>query len=207
MNINMTPINRLNHFTDNNIYIKRDDMIPFSFGGNKARKAKKFYQDIISKQCDFIVTYGSDSSNHCRIIANMAASIGIGCTIISPNNNKSEKYNNKLVELFGARIVNCRVEEVKDTIDREIQKLVDLGYKPYFIQGGGHGDLGTKAYVETYEEILKYEIDNKVNFDYIFHASGTGTTQAGLICGNLINNKDKKIIGISIARKKEYGST
>ena len=42
-------------------------------------------------------------------------------------------------------------------------------------------------------------------FDYIFFASGTGTTQAGLVCGQIKYNDDRKIIGISIARKNPYG--
>ena len=36
-------------------------------------------------------------------------------------------------------------------------------------------------------------------------ASGTGTTQAGLVCGQLLEGDDKKIIGISIARKNPRG--
>ena len=47
----------------------------------------------------------------------------------------------------------------------------------------------------------------ELQFDYIFLASGTGTTPAVLICGKLMNKDEKKIIGISIARKKEYGSS
>ena len=52
---------------------------------------------------------------------------------------------------------------------------------------------------------LNYEKNNGIHFDYIFHASGTGTTQAGLVCGKLLNNSDVKIIGISIARKNPRG--
>ena len=56
--------------TDNNeIYLAREDLLPFSFGGNKARKAQYFFNDM-DKSVDTVVTYGSGSSNHCRIIAN-----------------------------------------------------------------------------------------------------------------------------------------
>ena len=41
----MTPI-RLLEKEENNLYIKREDLIPFSFGGNKARKAELFFQDF-----------------------------------------------------------------------------------------------------------------------------------------------------------------
>lgn len=43
--------------------------------------------------------------------------------------------------------------------------------------GGGHGNIGTQAYVNTYEEILAFEKEAGIKFDYIFHASGTGTTR------------------------------
>src|SRR5699024_1044837 len=43
-------------------------------------------------------------------------------------------------------------------------------------------------------------------FSHIFHASGTGTTQAGLVAGKLLNQKNTNIIGISVARNKKRGS-
>ena len=201
----MTITYKLKNYNNNEIYIKREDLLPFSFGGNKARKAEKFFEEIIKGEYNYIVTYGSSSSNHCRIIANKAIALNIPCIIISPNNNEN-KYNKQLVKLFEGKIVNCEISEVKETIEYEMEEARRLGYKPYFIEGGGHGDLGTEAYVEAYNEILQYENNNNIEFDYIFHASGTGTTQAGLICGNIINRKNKDIIGISIARKKEQGS-
>lgn len=189
----------------NKCYIKRDDLIPISFGGNKARKAILFFNDIERTKSDCVVTYGSSSSNHCRIISNIAASKGLPCYIISPIETSKSTYNSKMIDLFGAKIVRCSVSEVKETIDKKIIELKNKGFKPYFIAGGGHGNLGTQAYVNAYEEIKNYERQTGIYFDYIFHASGTGTTQAGLVCGKLLNNDEKKIIGISIARKNPYG--
>src|SRR5699024_2048782 len=77
--------------------------------------------------------------------------------------------------------------------------------KTYFIPGGGHGNLGTQAYVDAYHEIEIWSRQNNKEFDYVFLASGTGTTQAGLILGNLIHNNTTEIVGFSVAREKEYG--
>ena len=204
--IDTTPIEKLNmRYNDNNIFMKRDDLISFSFGGNKARKAKLFFEDLESQKSDCVVTYGSSSSNHCRVVANLAASKGIKCVIVSPVETSKSTYNSKMMELFGAEIISCKVSEVKDTIDGELSRLTKEGYKPCFIQGGGHGNLGTKAYLHAYEEIRNFELENNLKFDYIFHTSGTGTTQAGLVCGKLLNKDDKHIIGISNARKNPYG--
>ena len=48
-----TPVYLLEE-NDNRVYVKRDDLLPFSFGGNKARKAALFLQDIRKQKADYI---------------------------------------------------------------------------------------------------------------------------------------------------------
>lgn len=199
-----TPIYRLEENT-NDIYIKRDDLFPYSFGGNKARKGLLFFKDIEKKNSDCIVTYGSSSSNHVRIISNKCCELNLPCYIISPSESSKSTFNSMMYNMFGAKIITTPVSKVADTIEKTLNKLKAQGYNPYFIQGGGHGNIGTQAYVDCYNEILKYEREENVCFDYIFHASGTGTTQAGLVCGSLLNRDKKNIVGISIARKNPRG--
>ena len=201
-----TPITRLSEGLNNNsFFAKREDLIPFSFGGNKARKAEEFKKDIIRQGADTIITYGSSESNHCRVIANLAKSLNMDCFIVSPLENYKKTFNTELIKMCGAKIINVPLEDISRTID-EIMNDVSKSYKPYFIPGGGHGNLGTKAYVDCFNEINEYEKENNIYFDYVFLASGTGTTQAGLVCGQIIKGDlDKKIIGISIARKCERG--
>ena len=201
-----TSIELLNeNIFNNSFYIKRDDLIGFSFGGNKVRKADKFKQEILKNNNDIIVTYGSSSSNHCRVIANMCKTLNLKCIIISPLENYKETYNSKMIKMFGAEIIKVPVNKVSETIDDLMVKLSKTN-NPYFIPGGGHGNLGTESYIDCYNEIINYEKENNIYFDYIFFASGTGTTQAGLVCGQYLNNDiNRKIIGISIARKEEYG--
>lgn len=197
----ITPIQQL----ENNLYIKREDFIPFSFGGNKARKAELFFKDVDAGGYDCVVTYGSSSSNHCRIVANQCAARGIKCFIISPEESSGATFNSQMMAMFGANISVVPVSDVHDTIENLLVELKEDGRSPYFIPGGGHGNIGTQAYVNCYEEIKEYERLNRIFFDYVFLASGTGTTQAGLICGQIINNDDRKIVGISIARKCPRG--
>lgn len=190
----------------NRLYVKRDDMIPYSFGGNKARKAAEFYKEIRKSDADVVVTYGSNSSNHCRIIANMAAAMGLSCHIISPEENREILYNTRLVERFGAVVETCSVNKVSETIENRIEAYKHDGKKPYFIPGGGHGNPGTESYVKAYKEICRQEKESALFYDYIFHASGTGATQAGLVCGKLLAGDVRRtIVGISIARKEERG--
>lgn len=202
-----TPIQPLTTaYGPNRYYMKRDDMLPFSFGGNKVRKAAEFYKEIKKDEIDVVMTYGSNSSNHCRIIANMAYAMGLSCHIISPEENREVLYNTRLVKNFGAVIETCPVTMVAKTIENRKQAYLAEGKKPYFITGGGHGNPGTESYVKAYREIAEYEKEHNIYFDYIFHASGTGATQAGLVCGKLLaGDKDRTIVGISIAREEVPG--
>ena len=200
-----TPTYKLNSDLYKNLYVKREDMIPYSFGGNKARKAILFFEEIDKGGYDCVVTYGSSHSNHCRVVANMAAARGLKCLIIGPNEVSDETYNSRIMKLLGAQIITVPVDEVSKTIDEKLAELKADGHNPYFIMGGGHGNIGTRAYVQCYEEIKAFEEKENINFDYIFFASGTGTTQAGLVCGQLLTGDDKKIVGISIARKNPRG--
>ncbi len=203
--MNPTLIQKLEQLNGNDLYIKRDDLLPFSFGGNKARKAVYFFEEIKKEKSDCVVTYGSNSSNHCRIIANMAASTGLKCVVISPEGDEEKTFNLKMVDCFGAEVIRTPLSSVSQTINNVMDDLRKQGHNPYFIMGGGHGNLGTQAYVDCFSEITDYENKNGIKFDYIFHASGTGTTQAGLICGKILKNATNEIVGISIARNKERG--
>lgn len=201
----ITPIQSLGILSQNQLFIKREDLFPYSFGGNKARKGILFFEEIDKGGYDSIVTYGSSHSNHCRIIANMAAERNMPCYIISPVEVSDETFNSRLMKIFGVEITYVTLELVHDTIEEKIKKLQKDGKNPYFIAGGGHSNIGTQAYVDCYEEICLYERINHLHFDYIFFASGTGTTHAGLVCGQLKNKDKREIIGISIARKNPYG--
>ncbi|MGN0151060.1 MAG: 1-aminocyclopropane-1-carboxylate deaminase/D-cysteine desulfhydrase [Wujia sp.] len=200
-----TIVSKIGELNGNNLYIKREDLISYSFGGNKARKGLLFFEEIDKGGYDCVVTYGSSHSNHCRIISNMAAARKIPCYLIGPEEVSDSTYNSRMMRLFGAHMITVPVNNVHDTIEEKLENLRREGKKPYFIPGGGHGNIGTQAYVECYEEIKRYEEEKDIFFDYIFFASGTGTTQAGLVCGQLIHGDERNIIGISIARKNPRG--
>lgn len=203
--MSLSPIVSLGTIGTNQLFIKREDLIPFSFGGNKARKAQLFFQTIDAGDYDCVVTYGSSSSNHCRVVANACCRRGLGCIIIGPEEAAEPTFNSQMMQLFGAELISVPVAAVHETIESKLEDLRACGKRPYFIEGGGHGNLGTEAYVQCYREIGAYEKQNAVHFDYVFFASGTGTTQAGLVSGQLLRGDARTIVGVSIARKNPRG--
>lgn len=206
----MTEIQKISLFENNNdIYIKRDDLLAFSMGGNKVRISEAFFKDMVSKGCDAMIIYGSVHSNLCRVLSNMCCSRNIECIMICSHDgheSSSITNNTHLINWAGAEIVNCDKNDIASTVDSVMNRLNAEGKKPYYIYGDkyGRGNEGTAAiaYAEAYKEITDFEKEQGWEFDYIFCPSGTGATQSGLICGHLMAKDAKKIMGIVISSRE-----
>ena len=91
-------------------------------------------------------------------------------------------------------------------MNQAMDQLRQEGFNPYYIVGGGHNIPGGTCFVDAIKE-LKRQCD-QIGYkpDYIFLASGTGSTQAGIVVGlDLVGWNDVKCIGISVARQKNRG--
>ena len=185
--------------------IVRDDLFPFIGGGGKARKAV-YYEELLKENgYNAVVTCGGIQSNHNRAIALMCAKYGWKCHLCIQGTEErffAEKGNALLDRLSGAECELIKPEDTAVAMDRAMVKLVAEGYKPYYCHGGGHDLPGGISFVEAVEELAK-QIDKP---DYIFHASGTGSTQAGIIVGlDRVGWGNVKCVGISVARQYERG--
>lgn len=188
------------------LYIKRDDLFPSLYGGNKARKSQYIFCDAKEKGCNAIVTAGDLNSNHNRASALMASKLGMKIKIIVHNEHPENEYlsqNMYLCRMVGAEIIYCSKKDVAETMDKAMTDFVSMGLNPYYIWGGGHCLQGSYAYYEALQNLT-----TQINFspDYIFFASGTGTTHAGIHVGAKLYYPKAKVIGISIARKSERGT-
>lgn len=189
--------------------VVRDDLFPFTGGGSKARKAIYYEHFLRENNYNAVVTCGGIQSNHNRAMALMAARNGWKCHLCvqgSAERFNQEKGNALIDRLCGAECELIAPEETAVAMDRAIERLKRLGYKPFYVHGGGHDLPGGMAFVEAVK-LLKKQCD-KTNYkpDFIFHASGTGSTQAGILVGlDRVGWSDVKVIGISVARQYERG--
>lgn len=192
------------------IKVVRDDLYPFVGGGSKARKAVAYEAFLKEEGYNAVVTCGGIQSNHNRAIALMAARNGWKCHLCiqgTENRFYSEKGNALLDRLSGAECEFIDPSETSAAMDRAMDELIAAGYKPYYVIGGGHNLPGGTCFVEAVQE-LKRQCD-VIGYkpDYIFHASGTGSTQAGIVVGcDYAGWKDVQVEGISVARQYERGS-
>src|SRR5690606_2178927 len=102
----------------------------------------------------------------------------------------------------GADIVFVTPDLIASTMDAAMNDYKKQGLNPYYIWGGGHTLDGGLAYIEAVGELKRY-CDREAWYpEYIFHASGTGSTQAGIMAGLDKYGIDEEVIGISVARTK-----
>lgn len=190
---------------DNQIRIFRDDLYPFLGGGNKGRKARFIEKAIKKSKSNATVTTGGIQSNHCRAIAVLAAENQWKCTLVlHGDRNQFEKANGNalIMRLSGAQIIFVEPDMIGSAMDQAMDDYSALGFDPYYIWGGGHTLEGGLAYIEAVKELKEYADQHAWYPEYIFHASGTGSTQAGIMAGLDKYGIDAEVIGISVARPK-----
>ena len=208
-----TPIQKLEFENTKGVklYCKRDDLLPFSLGGNKVRIGEQFFKDMLDKGCDCMVIYGNSRSNLCRVLANLCCAkkvpVYMICSSEEHEQTHAETNNSRLMNWLGATVIPCEKTNIAETVEKTMLDLQKQGFRPYYIYGNkfGTGNEGTavQAYVDGYREIRDWEEKNNISFSHIFFASGTGATQSGLISGKLLQKGQEKIIGISIS-SREY---
>ena len=208
-----SPIQELDSINGNRIFIKRDDLLPFAFGGNKVRIAQEFFADMELKNKNCMVGYGNARSNLCRALSVMARAKGYPCYIISPNDDdgkRAETFNSRIVSMCGAVTVPCDKRHVSEAVTSVLDGCIQAGLNPYYIygdpRGNGNEAVPVKAYIKTTKEIINQEQRLGIRFDRIYLASGTGMTQSGLIIGSQLFNRAWDICGISVARPRERGT-
>ena len=201
-----SPIEFIDTLYNNNIYIKREDKLPFSYGGNKVRFAEAFLADMHTKGKNAIIAYGSKSSNLCRVMAQMCFDNKIPCAVVYSGHDKENTYNSKIVSSLGVREYACEKTSVAETVQQAISDFTADGFDPYYIYGNtkGEGNELTPAnsFKAVFDEIKIYETDTNITFDFIFLATGTAATYSGLLMRASELDNDCKIIGISVARDK-----
>lgn len=185
--------------------IFRDDIYPFLGGGNKGRKIKYIESHIIENGYNAVVTTGGIQSNHCRALAVLSAKKKWKCTLVLHGDKKKfylSRGNAELMRLSGAEIIFVSPSDIGEKMDQSIDAYKAAGYKPYYVWGGGHTLEGGKAYIDAVKVVSDYSVNNNWTPDYIFLASGTGSTQAGILAGLDKTKINANVIGISVARNQ-----
>ncbi|MEO6446386.1 MAG: pyridoxal-phosphate dependent enzyme [Gemmatimonadaceae bacterium] len=177
------------------LVVKRDDALPFGFGGNKVRKLGLVAAEALALGADTLITCGGVQSNHCRATAAAAARLGMDCHIVANGAEPAHPTGNALV----VRLLGARVTHVAERTDRIpgmeaiAHRLRNEGRQPYVVPLGASTPLGAMGLALGIGEIVRQGMVP----DVIVHATSSGGTQAGLLAGCALFGLPTRVIGIS----------
>src|SRR5688500_8861543 len=178
------------------LLVKRDDALPFAFGGNKVRKMQLVAAHALESGADTLITSGGIQSNHARVTAAVAARLGLRCILVVNGTRRARATGNALLDhLLGAdvRYVADRMERAP-AMEAAADAVRDAGGNPYVIPIGASTPLGACGFVGAAAE-LRAQMDAPP--DVIIHATSSGGTQAGLVAGGSMAMPGTRILGIS----------
>lgn len=188
--------------------IKRDDETGLLTSGNKIRKLEFLAQDAITQGCDLLITWGAIQSNHARTTAAVAAQLGMDCLVLL-RGEKTQHYQGNLLlnRLLGADVIFVDPEEyarIDAAAERFAEKLRRQGKKAYLIPEGGSNALGSMGYVQMVKELADQVKKNRLAYDSIVCAVGSGGTYAGLLLGKKLFKLKSEIIGFNVCQDAAY---
>ena len=177
------------------LFVKRDDAIPFGFGGNKVRKLELVGAAALAAGADTLVTLGGIQSNHARATAAVAVRLGMQCLLIINGNLPERPVANALLDaMLGADIEYISSREERATAaEAALARLRLAGRTPCFVPLGASTPLGALAFVRAVGEM----VEQMPAPDVIIHASSSGGTQAGLVAGCALHGLATRVIGVS----------
>ena len=177
------------------LFIKRDDAIPFGFGGNKVRKLALVAAQARAENADTLITAGGVQSNHARASAAAAARLGMRAVLVANGMPPARKTANALLdELLGAEVVYVGSrEERMPKIQELAASLRAEGRRPFPIPIGASTPLGALAFALAVAEL----VDQMPAPDVIVHSTSSGGTQAGLVAGCRLLGLPTRVIGVS----------
>lgn len=209
-----TPIEKAHRLSEAlggpDIYVKRDDLLGLSAGGNKTRKLEFLVADAMANGADTLITCGAVQSNHCRLTLSAAVKEGLKCRLVLEERvpgtfDPKAGGNTFLFNLLGAEKI--RVVSGGSNMMAEMRQVAEEaaeeGRKAYIIPGGGSNAIGATGYVACAQEILDQTFGLGLNIDTLVCASGSAGTQAGLVTGFFGCNMNIPVVGINVSRAKE----
>jgi len=206
-----TPIEFLPRFSEAlggpKVYIKRDDLLGLTAGGNKTRKLEFLVADALAQGADTLITCGAVQSNHCRLTLAAAVKEGLKCRLVLEERvpgsyNEEASGNNFLFQLLGVEQIEvvpggsdmmAAMQQVAEALDKE-------GRKGYVIPGGGSNPIGATGYVACAQEIQDQLFETGLAVERLCVASGSAGTHAGLVTGFVGCNMNIPIVGVGVSR-------
>jgi 1-aminocyclopropane-1-carboxylate deaminase/D-cysteine desulfhydrase-like pyridoxal-dependent ACC family enzyme len=189
------------------IWIKREDLLPLAFGGNKLRNLEFLVGAALAEGADTLVTSGRRWSNHCRLTAAAGAKTGLGVhLVLTGPPSDPPGPNERLDVMLGATIHVAATDARADREALVAEVVADLrasGRRPCFVAVGGSGPIGAAGQVLAGIEVAGQAEAAGIDPSAVVVPSATGGTQAGLLVGLRLARSNAAVVGVAVAAPAE----
>ena len=186
------------------IWVKREDLLPLAFGGNKLRNLEFLLGAALAGGADALVTSGRRWSNHCRLTAAAGARAGLAVELVLSGPPASTPGPGvRLMKAFGAtvhQLATADREAREAEVARIARDIAARGGRPYVIEVGGSSVLGAHGQSLAGHELFDQADARGLTLDRIVVPSATGGTQAGLIAAAAGRSPRTRVAGVIVAR-------
>lgn len=186
------------------LWIKREDLLPLAFGGNKLRNLEFLLGAALAEGADCLVTSGRRWSNHARLTAAAGARAGLPVhLVLSGPATDPPNPGVRLDRLLGATVHQAATadrDEREALVERTVADLRGSGRRPYLIGVGGSGPTGAIGQVLAGLELAEGAAAHGLSLDAVVLPSATGGTQAGLLVGLATAGARTAVLGFAVAR-------
>jgi len=189
------------------LWIKREDLLPLAFGGNKLRNLEFLVGAALADGADTLVTAGRRWSNHARLTAAAGARAGLDVHLVL-SGPPAEPANPgvRLGELLGATVHlaagDARIER-EALVERVLADLRASGRRPYLVEVGGSGVVGALGQVLAGIELAGDATRLGLELADVVVPVATGGTQAGLLVGLRTAGARTTVHGIAVTPRDE----
>lgn len=185
------------------LFIKRDDLTGFAFGGNKARLLEFLLAAAIADGADTLLTGGAAGSNFCAATAAAACRAGLRCELVIAGQPVPPGPALGLAASWGA-VVHWTGSPERDSVDARLPevaaKLSADGRRPYPIPRGGATTVGAIGYALAAAELHGQLVQRGLRDVRVIVPVGSGGTLAGLIAGHVLLGRPWTLVGCSASR-------
>ncbi len=199
------------------LWVKRDDLLGHSWGGNKIRPIEFLLGDALQQQADAVILCGGTTSNFAALMAVACARHGLQVHQVSYGHQPARPPAAMIVGARSGTLFHFTGSADRSTMEPAAQALADrlraAGGSPYTLPRGGATPVGALGYANAAAELHGQLQRSGLASATVVVPVGSGGTFAGLVAGwnDLLRDRastdvasvDVELLGISVSRPPE----
>ncbi|GAB6984890.1 1-aminocyclopropane-1-carboxylate deaminase/D-cysteine desulfhydrase [Nocardioides pyridinolyticus] len=187
------------------LYLKRDDLTGFAWGGNKVRTLEYILADALAQGSDTVVVAGGPTSNFAAMLAVAAGGHGLAVTQVCYGDPREGASALQVSRRAGARVEFTGSPD-RGRMDERAAEIAEAqragGLTSYVVPRGGATAVGACGFAAAAVELLEQLDEHDLTEVTVVLPVGSGGSIAGLVTGLALAGASDRVdvVGVSVSR-------